>query len=124
MDNKLTLMTSVAMLVFGAVACSRDISFTQDIEPIIAKRCLECHQTGQAGFLASGLNMESHAALLKGTRFGAVIIPGSSASSTLVRLIEHKADPSINMPHGGREALTSAEIERIKTWIDQGAKNN
>ena len=35
---------------------------------------------------------------MKGTKLGSVIVPGSSISSTLVILIEHKADPSINMP--------------------------
>jgi hypothetical protein len=41
----------------------------------------------------------------------------------LAILIEHKADPSINMPHG-RQPLAENEIEVIKTWIDQGAQQN
>lgn len=60
---------------------------------------------------------------MKGTRLGPVIVAGQSVSSTLVRLIEGKADPSIRMPHG-KEPLDAAKIKTIKTWVDAGAKNN
>ena len=36
--------------------------------------------------------------MMKGTRYGAVIDPGSGTSSTLVWLLKQSADPSINMP--------------------------
>jgi hypothetical protein len=45
-----------------------------------------------------------------------VIVPGSSTSSTLYRLIAGEVDPSIRMPYH-RDLLIAA-------WIDQGAKNN
>jgi hypothetical protein len=58
-----------------------------------------------------------------------VISPGSSIGSTLSLLIEHKADPSIAMPkshHPGipSEYLPQTQIDLIKQWIDQGAKDN
>lgn len=85
---------------------------------------MECHQSGGPGFEASGLNMQSYDTLMKGTKFGPVIKPGDAISSTLVRLIKGKADPSINMPHGGRQPLSEVEIQQVETWINQGAKNN
>lgn len=99
------------------------VTYADDVKPIIEARCLECHVSGQAGAEASGFVVDSYAGLMKGTRLGAVIVPGSAASSTLFRLVSGEADPSIQMPHG-KETLTDEEIETIKVWIDQGAAQN
>jgi hypothetical protein len=60
---------------------------------------------------------------MKGTKHGPVIMPGYSYSSTLQILVEHKADPKLDMPHGG-ERLPREAIETLGEWIDDGAKNN
>ena len=104
-------------------ACGKKVSFATDVKPILDDHCLECHAKGKKGQIKSGLSMESYADLMKGTKFGPVIEPGSSISSTLMRLIDHKADPSINMPHN-KTKIEDAHVELIKLWIDQGAKNN
>jgi hypothetical protein len=39
-------------------------------------------------------------------------------------LMEGRADPSISMPHGAMKPVGKADIETIRVWIDQGAKNN
>lgn len=109
-------------------ACSHpkeeNVSFKNDVYPILKSHCFECHLKGGQGFKASGLNMETYATLMKGTKFGPVIKPNDSLSSTLVILIEGRADPSIKMPHGKREPLTKEQIGTIRKWIDQGAKDN
>jgi hypothetical protein len=58
---------------------------------------------------------------MKGTKFGPVIVPGSSVGSTLYRLVAGQADPSIRMPHG-QAALPDEDVAMIAAWIDQGAK--
>lgn len=125
--------SSIALLKVGVIssvlalgACGESTpkrSFKADVQPILQQRCLECHKAGGSGEKASGLNMETYAALMKGTKFGPIIKPGDSVSSTLVRLIDGKADPSISMPHG-KEPLTSEQINTIKQWIEQGAQDN
>ena len=109
-------------------ACSQSgtdtVSFSKDVFPILQSRCFECHTKGGEGYKASGLSMETYAELMKGTKFGPVIKPKDSLSSTLMVLIEGRADPSINMPHGDRKPLTKDQIQTIGKWIDQGAKNN
>jgi len=54
---------------------------------------------------------------------GPVIVAGSHISSTLVLLLERKGHPSINMPKD-KAPLADSQIEVIRKWIDQGAKNN
>ncbi len=108
----------------GGKKAEQKVSYSQDIIPILQRHCLECHANNGSGQQASGLEMSTHQALMKGTKFGPVVKAGDSLSSTLVILVEGKADPSINMPHGDREALSAAEIKTLRQWIDQGAANN
>ena len=124
----LKLFLFIACSVLLLQACSQNkvenVSFNKDVFPILKSRCFECHTKGGKGQVASGLNMETYTDLMKGTKFGPVIKPNDSLSSTLVILVEGRADPSIRMPHGDREPLTKEQIETIRKWIDQGAKNN
>ena len=114
---------ATALLALGA-ACSRtEASFVRDVNPILKEYCVECHSTGGRGYVASGFSVESYDDVMRGTKFGPVIVPGSSVSSTLERLIEHKADPSIAMPQG-KPRLPKENLDIIRTWIDEGAKNN
>jgi len=117
------------LLILVSAGCARQVSFKSDVDPILKARCLSCHSAGGEGYKASGFSVESYQSLMKGTRYGPVILPGSSIGSTLSILIEHKADPTIAMPkspHPGMpsEYLTQKDIDTINKWIDQGAKDN
>lgn len=119
---------AVIALPLALIGCAeqgpgQQVSFKSDVQPLFQAQCVECHTDGGAGTAASGLVLTSHEALMKGTKYGPVIAPGSSVSSTLVLLIEGKADPSLRMPHG-RDPLTPEQIALVKDWVDQGAKNN
>lgn len=128
-----TSRTSLVMLALSAsvllTACDdhpapQAISYAKDIQPIFEQHCLECHDAGGAGALASGLKLSSYQDAMKGTKFGPIIKAGDSASSTLVILVEGRADPSINMPHGGRPALSKTQTQKLRQWINEGALNN
>ncbi len=116
------LAVLTAFLVLGT-GCTREVSFKQDVFPILSENCLSCHKAGGEGLAKSGLNMESYDGLMKGTKFGPIVVAGSSVSSTLVLLVERQAHPSINMPKD-RPPITADQIKIIRQWIDQGAKNN
>lgn len=107
------------------------VSFANDVAPIIEANCLSCHVAGGPGYKASGLLMAdsanpgkvSYDHLMKGTRFGSIIVAGDPVSSTLNRLVEGRADPSLRMPHG-KEELSDADKATLRNWVAQGAKNN
>ena len=111
------------MLSFLLAGCTKQVSFTKSVMPILEKKCLSCHAEGKEGHEASGLSVESYGHLMKGTRNGPVIEPGYSYFSTLQIVVEHRAAPSTSMPKGSAK-LTEQEIQIIGEWIDQGAKNN
>jgi len=119
-------LLALGLVPLALLACKKEetMSFAQDVKPTLDQYCLECHQEGGAGFEASGFDMSTHAGLMKGTRNGPMVIAGDSMGSNLVVLMEGRADPSIAMPHGGSEKVSKLEIDTIKVWIDQGAKDN
>lgn len=119
-------LLALAMVPLTIVACNTEesVSFASQVKPTLDQYCLECHQEGGAGFEASGLDLSSHAGLMKGTDSGPMVIAGDSLGSNLVVLMEGRADPSIKMPHGSSDEVSQVEIDAIKTWINQGAKNN
>ncbi len=113
-------LACVAML--GACAPS-DVSFSADVQPILKQRCLECHVPGGPGYNASGFDMSSYETLMKGGKYGPFVVPGDPLTSNLIVLVEGRADPSINMPHG-REKLSDREVELLRVWVQEGAKDN
>jgi hypothetical protein len=128
MPNKFTalklLFASFVPVLLSACASEETVSFSQDVRPILDQHCIACHQAGGAGEQASGFSMVSYEDLMKGTQFGPMIVPGDSLGSNMLVLMEGRADPSISMPHGNMKPVPQAEIETIRRWIEQGAKNN
>ena len=137
--NKTVVFTVAATAALLVVAgCSKKeepvvktVSFASDVSPILKKHCLECHVPAGTGHIASGLMLStenapetiSYDGLIKGTKYGPIVIAGNSLGSALNMLVEGRADPSIRMPHG-KEPLSDAELQTLKLWVDQGAQNN
>ena len=115
-------VVSVCALLLSACG-EKEVSFKADIQPILAKSCLECHAAGGAGAEKSGLIMSSYEDLMKGTRFGVIVKPGDALTSALIMLVEGRVDPSIRMPHH-KEPLSKDQIALLRAWVEQGAKNN
>ncbi|MDH3491659.1 MAG: hypothetical protein OEM20_06595 [Gammaproteobacteria bacterium] len=133
MNVKLLFSIALIGLSLQIAACGRsEVSFSADVQPILEVACLECHNNTGEGVAASGFSVIDYAAVMKGTKLGPAVIPGSSISSTLYRVIAGKTDPEIRMPphhdeslaEGRGVSLGAEQIEIIGVWIDQGAKNN
>ena len=139
--SKVSLAMVFVFLPLLITACGqREVSFQRQINPILQKNCAVCHSPGGPGYIKSGFSVATYQDVMKGTKYGRVIIPGSSISSTLVRLIDHQANPLINMPkkftpieqqHSliilpGSDArwLSKHDRDLIAKWVNQGAKDN
>ncbi len=129
MTQNIKPIISIVMLAAAAVALTgckseKTVSFSQDVQPIIEKHCIDCHREGGSGYEASGFAMDSYDGVMKGTRNGPMVIAGDVEGSNMLVLMEGRADPSIAMPHGDLDPASAKEIAAIRAWIDQGAKNN
>ena len=122
--------TAIACLAAGlAVACAtrtvrrpaaapapatRAATYWQ-VRAILRDNCEHCHNEDKA---KGGLLMGSYAALLAGGEHGETVVPGQSASSRLVQMIEGSRKP--RMPYK-EDPLAAADVEVIRRWIDAGA---
>lgn len=82
---------------------------------------MSCHQPGGEGYSASGLDLTSYDSVMKGTKFGQMVVPGQPDSSNLIVLIEGRGQ--LRMPQGHKQ-LPECLRRNIWTWIFEGAKNN
>ena len=115
----------LSIFVLSGCATEQVISFQSDIDPILHKKCQQCHLPPDgAGYVQTGLNMESYDTLMKGTVFGTIIIAGDSKRSVINKLVEGRAGEMMRMPHGDAKKLTAEEVEFFKLWVEQGALNN
>jgi hypothetical protein len=133
-NSKLTVVCIVAagisvtavtalMPVRNACAQRAQMSFQEDVAPIFKGWCVACHQPGGQGFQASGVDLTSYEGLMKGTKFGPVVIPKDPDGSTLIALIYGRTSPQIRMPFG-HKPLPDCLRTNIWSWIFDGAKNN
>jgi mono/diheme cytochrome c family protein len=136
MKRQPLLFAAAIVLAIGAVAgveiltssgplcaAAAKMSYAEDVVPILKGRCVGCHQSGGDGLEKSGLDLSSYQGLMKGTKFGPMIIAGDPDSSNLMRLLDWRVDPKIRMPHG-KKKLSTCDRDAIRTWIREGAKNN
>ena len=106
-------------------ASARDLPSATDysaVDSIFTARCLDCHASQDP---EGKLVLESFETLMKGGEIGPALLPGKSAESLLVQMIEGRFEKDGKkkiMPPGKRAKLTTMEIATIKGWIDAGAQ--
>ena len=119
-----TAACAAALLATSACQRTPVVSYQKDVVPILDQHCKACHLPGQPGYVASGFEVGSYESLMKGTKFGPVVLPGDPLTSVLVMLVEGRVDPSLKMPHGNATTPTPEQIKTLRLWVEQGAKNN
>ncbi len=108
-------------VVAGLAEADTVVRFNRDVRPILSDNCFHCHGPDAKHRKAElRLDVEADA---KASRDGAqAFAPGDLAKSEAWRLIS-SADPKERMPPlKSHKALTAAQMETIRLWIEQGAK--
>ena len=124
---------SVAADAGSTRASERTVDFAREVRPLLSENCFTCHgpdeQARQRGLR---LDVQEGPLADRGQFGGPVIIAGNAADSLLFHRIT-ASDAEMRMPYRrglgtsvvpGRDddALTDAEIETLRLWIDQGAE--
>jgi predicted small secreted protein len=127
------LMTAAVLALCAPLAaCDRPVSFANDVQPILDASCVRCHGGSGEGAEQSGVDLTGYDGVMKGTKFGPIVVAGSSESSVLFQVVAHETAPEIHMPphtedalaEGRGFALSDSQIQTIGEWIDEGAENN
>jgi len=97
---------------------SSNVSFGANLAPVFLSKCANsgCHDDATK---ADGISLTSWVGVTAPT----IVVPKDAENSRLVWSIERISGVA-PMPPVGYSALTTNQIDGIKTWINEGAKNN
>jgi hypothetical protein len=99
----------------AAPAATTEVSFANDVMPILESRCIRCH----GGERVEGeLILKSYAEIMAGGESGPVVVAGDASASSLVEL-----SASGEMPKRGPK-LTPAQVQTLTDWVNQGAQDS
>jgi hypothetical protein len=121
-NQNMRLLLLVTLLLLGAtnmslMADEPAIDYTQQVQPILRKYCVGCHDDSVK---EGKLSLETYEKAMAGGSRGGAINAGHPDQSRLIRTLTGKAEPK--MPPEGEAAPTAAEIAILEKWITEGAK--
>lgn len=109
------------LFFLGSVVVAGAVGFDRDIRPILSDNCYQCHGPDEKARKAK-LRLDLKESAFRVQDGIAVINPGKSAESELVRRITTTDTDDLMPPPRSNHKLTPKQIDLIKQWIDSGAK--
>jgi Protein of unknown function (DUF1549)/Protein of unknown function (DUF1553)/Planctomycete cytochrome C len=106
-----TALLVIAWSVAARSVAAEPVAFRKDVAPILQSKCLGCHSGPRS---KGGLDLSSGEGLLAGGSDGAVVVPGKSADSSLIRLVSDKKMPP-------KSPLAPNAVAVLRQWVDEGA---
>ncbi len=99
---------------------TQKVDFRSQIQPILRTTCYSCHGLEKQ---ESGLRLDAKRRALVGGDMGPVIVPGDSAASRLIAIVQGRDEVvSIMPPQGEGTPLSEQQVALLRDWIDQGAE--
>jgi hypothetical protein len=86
-----------------------DVSYDEDVIPILVNNCYACHSNANAPAFGSGLALEDHADV-------------SASAPLMLGAIKH-SDGFVAMPKDA-DQLDSCSIATVEAWINSGSPDN
>ena len=117
------IISSSSQLCAAQAKDANNTSFADDVMPIFVGRCFGCHKPGGEGDEKIGLNLTTYEGIMRGTKYGKMVIPGDPDASNLMWLLDWRGAPATHMPLG-KKKLSICDRDAIRAWIREGAKNN
>src|SRR5262245_4270294 len=118
----LVILVFVFWLDAYRASARASVHFNRDIQPILSENCFKCHGPDASARKAK-LRLDTKAGAL-GTRGadGPAVLPGDSGKSPLYQRIVSSDPEEVMPPPKSNLKLTSAQIDLLKRWIDEGAQ--
>lgn len=111
---------------------STAVRFGADILPLLRREvagCVPCHdprEEGAIGVQTGGLELTSHASLMRGGVNSAttIVVPGRPCDSVLYLKVSPGPPFGGRMPFDGPPWLSGLELRLVHDWIAEGAKDD
>lgn len=102
------------------VSSHAESSFYRDVQPILNRRCLQCHnQKRHEGKLL----LDSFESFLQGGEFGKIFVAGNAQSSKIIQYISSAVGDKHHMPRNSVK-LSKPEVDKISHWISSVKKED
>lgn len=114
----LTAITSIAAVAAQAAepTAGDDAFFETKVQPVLVKRCYECHSHDKK--IKGGLALDSRSGWEQGGDNGPALRPGDLEKSLLIKAVRY-ADADFAMPPKAK--LPADEVAILEQWVQHGA---
>ncbi len=112
----LSAVLFVAPAFSSISSAAEPVSFSRQIQPLLARKCFACHGPDEDDRQAD-LRLDQREAAIESYAFE----PGKPDESEMIARIE-STDLDERMPPEGHKPLTAAETQLLKQWIKDGAR--
>jgi len=112
--KSLQALPFILAVVPQAAPAGERVDYQRDIRPILSGNCFRCHG---AGTHEGGFRLDLREAALKRKR----VVPGHPDSSKVMARVT-APDEERMPPADAGERLSSAQVARLRAWIEQGAE--
>src|SRR5207247_1473222 len=112
---------AIAFAAAAGRAADPPIDFARDVRPILSDNCYFCHGPDEKARKAK-LRFDTKEGAFRVRDGEAVIVPGKSAESELIRRITAEDADERMPPLKANRHLTAKQIDTLKRWVDDGAK--
>ena len=106
---------SLAVVVSTSAA---PVEYAREVKPVLAENCYRCHGASQQ---KHGLRLDTAELARKGGENGPAFQAGQSSRSLIVAVLRGEHASLSRMPYK-KPPLSTAQIELVARWIDEGAK--
>ncbi|MFZ2277666.1 MAG: c-type cytochrome domain-containing protein [Prosthecobacter sp.] len=115
--RQFALVACLAACTTLQAAGDAPVDFVTQIKPILADRCVECHNSET---LLGELNLQTRALAFKKRKAGPVIVPKNAEKSMLYLVLTLPPKDVKAMPATGHR-IPKDEVNLIRQWITEGA---
>ncbi|MYB54567.1 MAG: DUF1553 domain-containing protein [Acidobacteriia bacterium] len=111
----------IAAAIALALPGHAKVDYQSDVRPLLSDKCFQCHGP-DAATRTVDLRLDRREGLFGHRPNGTPVVPGDPDSSLVFQRITH-TDAALRMPpEYSHKSLESADIDTIRTWIEEGAE--
>jgi Protein of unknown function (DUF1553)/Protein of unknown function (DUF1549)/Planctomycete cytochrome C len=112
----------LAVLSLARAEAAEPLRYNRDIRPILSENCFSCHGP-DANHRKAGLRLDVREETLKAVESGEIaIVPGEIGKSALWERMNSTDADDVMPPPKAHKTVTVAQKEKLRLWIEQGAK--